>query len=130
MRFDWRWLVVSSMMVGAVAARAETRPQYGGAVQVAMRAAPASLDPADGPGEQDSRTWIRQPRIHRQGQPDSFARRSLTMLMFDTLVTTDENGRVQPWLATSWQASRAGESALAVANPSRSEVSRWNAAQR
>jgi len=27
------------------------------------------------------------------------------MLMFDTLVTTDENGRVQPSLATSWQAS-------------------------
>jgi len=44
-----------------------------------------SLDPADG------------------AQPDSFARRNLTMLMFDTLVTTDDSGRIQPSLATSWQ---------------------------
>jgi peptide/nickel transport system substrate-binding protein len=85
-RFDWRWFVVSSVMVAAVAAIAEARPQYGGVLHVAMRAAPASLDPAD------------------STQPDSFARRSLTMLMFDTLVSTDENGRVQPSLATTWQA--------------------------
>jgi peptide/nickel transport system substrate-binding protein len=86
MLFVWRWFVVSSMMVAVLAARAETRPQYGGVLHVAMRAAPMSLDPADG------------------AQPDSFARRSLSMLMFDTLVTTDENGRVQPSLATAWQA--------------------------
>ncbi len=92
MRFDWRWLVVNSMMVAAVAARAGTRPQYGGTVHVAMRAAPASLDPAELVPADDA-------------QPDSFAVRSLTMLMFDTLVTTDENGRIQPWLATSWQSS-------------------------
>lgn len=90
-RFDCRWFVVSSMvistmMVAALAADAETRPQYGGVLHVAMRAAPASLDPMDGT------------------QPDSFARRSLTLLMFDTLVTTDENGRIQPSLATAWQA--------------------------
>jgi len=85
--FDWRWLVVSSLLAGALAAHAETRPQYGGTLRVTMRSTPMSLDPADGT------------------QPDSFARRSLTMLMFDTLVTTDENGRVQPSLATSWQAS-------------------------
>jgi peptide/nickel transport system substrate-binding protein len=89
-RFDWRWSVVSnmvicSMMVAALAAGAETRPQYGGVLHVAMRAAPASLDPMDGT------------------QADSFARRSLTSLMFDTLVTADENGRVQPSLATAWQ---------------------------
>src|ERR1700693_2172317 len=84
-RFDWRWFVVSSMMVVAVAANAETRPQYGGVLHVAIRAAPVSLDPAD------------------STQPNSFARRSLTMLMFDTLVSTDENGRVQPSLATAWQ---------------------------
>ena len=83
--FDWRSLVVSSMMVGALAANAETRPQYGGVLHVTMRAAPASLDPAD------------------STQPDTFGRRSLTMLMFDTLVTQDENGRVQPALAVSWQ---------------------------
>ena len=85
-RFDWRWFVVSSMMVVAVAANAETRPQYGGVLHVAMRAAPVSLDPAD------------------STQPDSFARRSLAMLMFDTLVSTDENGQVQPSLATAWKA--------------------------
>jgi ABC-type transport system substrate-binding protein len=85
--FDWRWLVVSSLLAGALAANAETRPQYGGTVHVAMRAAPMSLDPAD------------------SAQPDSFARRSLTMLIFDRLVTTDENGRVQASLAASWQVS-------------------------
>ncbi len=92
-RFVWQWFVVSSMIVVAVAASAETRPQYGGVLHVAMRAAPASLDPAD--VSQDS------------GQPDSFARGSLTMLMFDTLVTIDDNGRIQPSLTTAWQ-SQAG----------------------
>jgi peptide/nickel transport system substrate-binding protein len=79
------------MMVVAVAARAETRPQYGGVLHVAMRAAPVSLDPAD------------------STQPDSFARRSLTMLMFDTLVSPDENGRVLPSLATAWQADASSQ---------------------
>ena len=83
--FDWRWLVVSSVMVAALAAKAETRPQYGGTLHIAMRAQPTSLDPAD------------------TSQPDSASRRSLTTLMFDTLVTTDENMRVQPALATSWE---------------------------
>jgi peptide/nickel transport system substrate-binding protein len=72
-------------MVASLAVKAETRPQYGGVLHVAMRGAPVSLDPADG------------------AQPDSFARRSLIMLMFDTLVTRDENGRFQPSLATEWQ---------------------------
>ena len=84
--FDWRWLVVSSFVVGALAAKAETRPQYGGMLRVAMRAAPTSLDPAD------------------STQPDSFARRSLTLLMFDTLVISGANGRIEPALATTWQA--------------------------
>jgi peptide/nickel transport system substrate-binding protein len=86
-RFDWRWLVVSSLLAVPLAAVAEVRPQYGGTLRVTMRVAPQSLDPAD------------------STQPDSFARRSLTKLMFDTLVTTDENGRPQGSLATSWQAS-------------------------
>jgi peptide/nickel transport system substrate-binding protein len=98
MRFDWQWLVVSSMMVAALAACAETRPQYGGRLHVAMRAAPESLDPVElNPVD----------IIPANPAPsDSFARRSLTMLMFDTLVTTDESGRVQPGLAESWQASQ------------------------
>jgi peptide/nickel transport system substrate-binding protein len=90
--FDWRSLVVSSMMIGALGAMAETRPQYGGVLHVAMRAAPTSLDPAD-------------IDTARNAQPDSFGQHSLTMLMFDTLVATDESGRMQPGLATSWQAS-------------------------
>lgn len=94
--FDWRWLVVSSVLVAALAAKAERRPQYGGTLHIAMRAAPTSLDPAD------------------TSQPDSVSRRSpttlsLTMLMFDTLVTTDENLRVQPALATSWQTSQGSQ---------------------
>ena len=86
--FDWQWLVVSSLMVGALAA-AETRPQYGGILRLAMRAAPASLDPA----ELD---------LRGNAQIDSFASRSLTGLMFDTLVTSDANGRIEPALATAW----------------------------
>src|SRR5215471_14913360 len=82
-RFGWRWFVVSSLLVASLAA--ETRPQYGGTLRVAMRAAPTSLDPAD------------------RAQPDSFSRRSLAMLLFDTLVSNDEG--IQLSLATSWQAS-------------------------
>ncbi len=85
--FGWHWLAVSSLLAGALAGHAETRPQYGGILRVSMWAAPMSIDPADG--------W----------QADSFAQRSLTMLIFDTLVTEDESGRVQASLATSWQAS-------------------------
>src|SRR5579862_1177661 len=86
--FGWHWLAVSSLLAGAFAGHAETRPQYGGTLHVSMRAAPMSLDPADG------------------SQPDSFAQRSLTLLIFDTLVTDDESGRVQASLATSWQTSQ------------------------
>ncbi len=89
-RFDWRRIAVSSLLtvtLTVVLAAAETRPQYGGTLHVAMRAAPSSLDPAD------------------STQPDSFARRSLTMLIFETLVTIGDNGRVQADLAVSWQES-------------------------
>jgi peptide/nickel transport system substrate-binding protein len=84
--FGWRLVAISSVMLGALSAQAETRPQYGGALRVAMRDEPTSLDPA------------------ANSHADSFARRSLTLLMFDTLVTTDESGRIRPSLATSWQA--------------------------
>jgi peptide/nickel transport system substrate-binding protein len=86
-RFVWRWLAVNSLLMLALVVRAETRPQYGGTLHVAMRAAPTSLDPAEG------------------AQTDSFARRNLTQLMFDTLVTTDDYGRARGDLAASWQAS-------------------------
>jgi peptide/nickel transport system substrate-binding protein len=90
-RFAWQWVVISSLVTGVVAgtaaAGAETRPQYGGTLRVAMHAAPASLDPAD------------------RTQADSFARRNLTFLIFETLVTADAGGRLHPGLAGSWQAS-------------------------
>ncbi len=85
--FVWCCLAVSSLLVAALAASAETRPQYGGRLRVAMHATPTSIDPADAT------------------QADSFARRNLSMLMFDTLVTNDEHGRLQPSLATSWQSA-------------------------
>src|SRR5271165_1274750 len=86
--FVWNWLAASSLMLSLTASgKAETRPQYGGTLHLAMRAVPTSLDPAD------------------SAQPDSFARRSMTLLIFDTLVTVDENGRLQPALAVSWQGS-------------------------
>jgi MarR-like DNA-binding transcriptional regulator SgrR of sgrS sRNA len=83
-RFAWQCLVVSSVLAGALAA-AQTRPQYGGTLRVAMRAAPSSLDPVD------------------RSQPDSAARRTMATLLYDTLITVDEQGRKKPALAESWQ---------------------------
>ena len=86
-RFGWQWLAISSLLVTTLAARAETRPQYGGTLHVGLSAALSSLDPAD------------------TTQEDSFARRSVFSLIFDNLVTNDSSGRVQPVLAESWQAA-------------------------
>ena len=86
-RFAWQWLAISSLLVAALAARAETRPQYGGTLHVGLSAALSSLDPAD------------------SAQDDSFARRSVTSLIFDNLVSSDSSGRLQPSLAESWQAT-------------------------
>ena len=87
--FACHWLAVSSLFLGLLA-RAETRPQYGGTLRVTMHAAPAALDPADS-------------RV-----PDSFARRSITSLLFDTLVTWN-TGHAQPGLAESWQSSKGNQ---------------------
>jgi len=78
----FRLLVASSLLL-ATLARAETRPHYGATLRMAMRAAPTSLDPA---------------------QPDWMASRNLFPLVFDTLITFDQRGRLQPALATSWGA--------------------------
>ncbi len=88
-RIGWQWLAASSVLLFALA-QAETRPQYGGTLHVAMQAAPSTLDPAD-----DSQ--------------DSCGRRSITSLLFDTLVTMDDAGRAKTGLAESWQASRANQ---------------------
>jgi len=86
-RFEWRWLAISSLLL-VVTAVAEVRPRYGGMLHVQMRAAPVSLDPMQLAGA------------------DSASATSLSSLLFDTLVTVDDSGRVQPALAESWQSSR------------------------
>lgn len=85
-RIAWRCLAASSLLIAALAASAETRPQYGGTLHVSIREAPVSLDPAD------------------HATSDSFGRRSLAAMIFETLVTVDKSGRVNPLLAESWQA--------------------------
>jgi peptide/nickel transport system substrate-binding protein len=87
--FACHWLAVSSLLLGLLA-QAETRPQYGGTLRVTMHAAPTTLDPADN-------------RV-----PDSFARRSMTSLLFDTLVTWND-GRAKPGLADSWQSAKGNQ---------------------
>jgi ABC-type transport system substrate-binding protein len=87
--FACHWLAVNSLFLCALA-RGETRPQYGGTLRVTTQAAPSTLDPADN-------------RV-----PDSFARRSVTSLLFDTLVTWNA-GHAQPRLAESWQSSKGSQ---------------------
>src|SRR5260370_2491999 len=86
--FGWQWLVTSSVIfasiiVGSLAASAETRPQYGGTLHVAVRAAPSSLNSGD------------------CAQPNSFASRNLALLIFQTLVTTEDGVRFRPALPPS-----------------------------
>lgn len=85
-RTVWQWLAVSSILV-LFGAQAETRPQYGGTLHVEMRASMLSLDPAD-------------------ASADSFGRRGVISLLYDTLVSWDESGHLKPTLAESWQSSR------------------------
>jgi MarR-like DNA-binding transcriptional regulator SgrR of sgrS sRNA len=89
--FVWQWLVIGSLLLGGLRASAETRPQYGGILHVMTRATLSSLDPGD------------------TRQPDSFARRTVMSLLFDTLVTTDQSGRPVGSLAQSWQAARGNQ---------------------
>ena len=84
----FQFLVILSLTVAARSALADSRPRYGGTLHVAMQTALALLDPAE------------------RTEPDSIARRSLTSLLFETLVVTDATGRVQPWLSDRWEASR------------------------
>jgi peptide/nickel transport system substrate-binding protein len=79
-----RWLAASSLLIATLALQAETRPQYGGTLRIAMHGAPTSLDPSN------------------NAQTDSFALRDITLLIFDTMVTADGGG-IHAALATSWQ---------------------------
>jgi peptide/nickel transport system substrate-binding protein len=85
-RFAWQWVAASSLLLIA-AGTAETRPRYGGTVHVVIQEAPMSLDPSD------------------ETQADSFARRNLLALIFETLVTVDDRARIHAGLAVDWQAA-------------------------
>ncbi len=78
-------LLLVAVSVASVAL-ASTRPHYGGTLRLAMRDAPMSLDPAD------------------SSRPDTFMWRSLSRLVFDTLVILDNRGQPQPSLSSSWHA--------------------------
>lgn len=80
-------LLVAASSVGLMTvAAAATRPQYGGTLRCSMMYAVASLDPvldaAAGRGDLAN----------------------LAALLYDTLVTVDQRGQIQPALAASWQA--------------------------
>ena len=75
-------LAASSLAWPGLGLAAE-RPHYGGMLHVELRESPASLDPA---------------------KLSSTAPQSLARLVFETLVEMDENGRLKPLLASSWQA--------------------------
>lgn len=84
--FAWHSVAASSLVLVTVAAGAETRPQYGGTLHIAMREALRSVDPS-------------------QDAIDASAQANVTSLIFETLATIDQPGRAQPALAISWQAS-------------------------
>lgn len=73
--------------LAVLAVQAATRPRRGGTLRVLMAAQPRSLDPRSLPAEQRARA----------------AAEKLVPLMFDRLVSIDEQGRPQPQLATGWQ---------------------------
>lgn len=82
--FAWQWLAGSSLLLTALLAHSETRPQYGGTLHIATHEMFGSLDCS---------------------QIDSLTQANITRLIFETLVTLDNRGDPQPLLAMSWQAS-------------------------
>ncbi len=85
MRLTGFLLLAASSVLCALSARAATRPHYGGTLHIEMRSAPTSLDPAD------------------SNQSDWFGSRNLSSLLFNTLVSLDEQGKPEPALASSWR---------------------------
>ncbi len=82
-------LAASSLLwlgIASVPAFAESRPHYGGALRLAMKEAPQTLDPAA-----------------------SSVLVGLSRLVFETLVALDDRGRPQPLLATTWQSDPGGQ---------------------
>jgi ABC-type transport system substrate-binding protein len=83
--------IAASSLLMTANSLAASRPRYGGTLHVTMRAAPPNLDPSS----PNSADW--------------FGARDLSRLLFDTLVTLDNNGRPQPALAASWQSEPSGQ---------------------
>src|SRR5207237_4085686 len=76
-------LIAAASVLIAAGSMAATRPHYGGTFRIAVQAAPASLDPAD------------------SSQPDSFTRRNVSRLIFDTLFDPGDRAIVHLAIATS-----------------------------
>src|SRR5260370_28732701 len=88
------WLAAISATIAALScfgAQAAT-PRYGGTLHVKLRASSVSLDP---------REW-------RPGALSSAAGEKLASLVYDRLVTLDDDARFQPALATEWSHDAAG----------------------
>ena len=77
-------VAISSLLLGAVAAHASSRPRYGGTVRVLLRHKVTSLDPL-------------------QESADTADRDRIGNLLFECLTEIDDQGRTLPRLATSWQ---------------------------
>lgn len=87
----YRSLAASSLLLVSLVAQASTRPQYGGTLHVSVREAPMSLNPAD------------------IAQSDSLTQRNVWPLIFETLITSSDTGRLRPGLATLWQAANGNQ---------------------
>ena len=77
-------VAISSLLLGAFAAHANSRPRYGGTVRVLLRHKITSLDPL-------------------QESADTADRDRIGNLLFECLTEIDAQGRTVPKLATSWQ---------------------------
>jgi peptide/nickel transport system substrate-binding protein len=77
--------VAASLLLALSPAAGATRPRYGGTLRVELGATPASLDPA------------------QQSAFPTSTQEQLAALIFDGLVTVDQQGKPQPGLAASWQ---------------------------
>jgi len=79
------WMVISLLVLTAAVVGA--RPQYGGVLRVEIPALLRSLDPAAAATD----------------AADSIARARVLPLIFETLVSVDEQGGIAPQLAASWE---------------------------
>ena len=80
-------LFAAASLLLLTSASARTRPQYGGTLRVEMRAAPATLDPTES----------------EKFGPNATAQSRLTPLVFDTLVTLNDNNQPIARLAIAWK---------------------------